>query len=365
MADSPTLPPPPPPPPPTAAKARRVPRPQKIKGLVCASCGGSVDVAKGLTTVVCRYCGTPQAVVGNRGTRRVMVLDKISSDDAGSAIKRWWSQGLRKEPALKRDARLEEVFLAWFPFIRARCDVIGWVLGVNQRRVKRGNRWVTEEEPVETQVSQSVDRTLAGADMSEFGVGRVNLAGDEILPLDEDILRARGMVFRPNKAEDELAASVIDRAMEDIKRGAQPSRTTFSWFSAMRRRTDLVFYPLWVIRYSFRQRTYQVLVDAEDGTIAYGKAPGNNLWRAFSLVGSCAAACFVGTSLLQNFGGLLRSQNGLVGVGLVGVVLATFIHWGFRQFRSGGVIEEGTGLIGDQAEDSLLESLKSITDEQV
>ena len=344
----------PPPPPP--------PRPKKVKGLVCASCGGTVEVEEGLTTVICRYCATGQAVVGRRGTRRMMVLDRLSRDGAAQAIMKWFRQGVRKEPALKREVQLEESFLAWFPFIRARCDVIGWVLGVDERRVKRGNRWVTVRDPVERQVSQTVDRTLAGADMSEFGVTKINLANDEIMPLDEEKLRARGMVFRPNRAEEETASAVFHKALETIENSTKPDKTSFSWYAVMRQKTDLVFYPLWVFRYSFRQRTYQVLVDAEDGSIAYGKAPGNHLWRAFSLVGSCAVACFLGTSLLQQFGGLIRSESGLAALGVTGVLLAAFISWGFRQFRSGGVVEEGTGLAPDP-QHSPLDALKSITDE--
>ena len=44
----------------------------------------------------------------------------------------------------------------------------------------------------------------------------------------------------------------------------------------------MVYYPLWVVRYSFQNRTYQVIVDGEDESrVCYGKAPGNNLYRAF------------------------------------------------------------------------------------
>ena len=345
-----------PPPPPLTP-----PRPKRVKGLVCASCGGAVDVEEGLTTVVCRYCGTGQAVVGRRGTRRMMVLDRLSRDAAAQSIMKWFRKGVRKEPALKREVQLEESFLAWFPFIRARCDVIGWVLGIDERRVKRGNRWVTVQEPVERQVSYTIDRTVAGADMSEFGVNKINLANDEILPLDEERLRTRGMVFRPNRSETETASAVLAEALEVVKNGTRPDKTSFSWYSVLRQETDLIFYPLWVFRYSFRERTYQILVDAEDGAIAYGKAPGNHLWRAFSLVGSCAVACFLGTTLLQQFGGLIRSESGLAALGVTGVLLATFVHWGFRQFRSGGVVEEGTGLRPD-TQSSPLHTIKSITD---
>ena len=291
----------------------------------------------------------------------MMVLDRLSRDAAAQAIMKWFRKGVRKEPALKREVQIEESFLAWFPFIRARCDVIGWVLGIDERKEKRGKRWVTIQTPVERQVSQTIDRTLAGADMSEFGVSRIHLANDEILPLNEDMLRARGMVFRPNRAEEETASAIFDRALETIKNTTKPDKTSFSWYASTRQKTDLVFYPFWVFRYSFRQRTYQVLVDAEDGTIAYGKAPGNHLWRAFSLVGSCAVASFLGTSLLQHLGGLIRSESGLAALGVVGLLLAAIVGWGFRQFRSGGVVEEGTGLSADP-QTFTLDKIKSITE---
>ena len=322
-----------------------------MQGLTCASCGGSVDIAEGLTNVSCRYCGTPQAVIGRRGVRRMMVLDALPRDDAASRLTSWFTRGIRKDPALKRDAKIDESFLAWFPFIRCRCDIVGWVLGVNTRRRKKGNRWVTEEIPVELQVENPVDMTLAAADMAEFGVGKVDLAGDEVVPLNEDTLRARGMVFRPNRTPDEAASELIDRATHQARSAAEPERVSFSWFSVLRRRVDLVFYPMWVFRYSHKGRTYQALIDAEDGSLAFGKAPGNHLWRAFAVVSACAGAGFIGTTLLQHFGGLLQSENGLIGLGIVGLMLAGFVHWGYSQFRKGGVVEEGTGLIreGDES----------------
>lgn len=304
-----------------------------------------MDIEEGITSLSCSYCGTPQVVVGERGVRRMMVLDEITRDGAEHSVRQWFAKGVRKEPALKREARFDEAFLAWFPFIRARCDVVGWVLGHDLKTKKSGNRRVTVKVPVENQVERHVDRTFAAADMAEFGVGRINLAGDTILPLKEDVLRRRGMIFRPNRSATEIAAEIVEKAIAEAESAAKPDRTSFSWCAVLRRNTTLVYYPLWVFRYGFRGRTYQVLVDAEDGSLAYGKAPGNHLWRAFAVVSACAGASFIGTSILQHAGGLLRSDNGLVGLGVIGLLLAGFIHWGYRQFRRGGVVEEGSGRI--------------------
>lgn len=356
---------PPPPPPPVESAVSKVERPEKkrvLTGLKCSSCGGAVDVQEGLTNVRCRYCQTPQAVIGTRGTARVMVVNTLDRKAAADVVARWFRSGIRKDPGLKREARYQEAFLAWFPFVRARLEVVGWVLGIREERKKRGNRWETVREPVERQIERAVDLTMPAADMAEFGVHRIDLSGDEIRPFDETFLRGRGMVFRPSRSLEEAAAELHQQALEEVQRTNRLDRITFSWFSPIRRRVALVYYPLWVVRYGFHGRTYQVLIDAEDGNLAYGKAPGNHLYRAFSLVGACAGACFVGTTILQHAGQFLRSENGLVGLGMVGLVLAGLVYWGYSQFRHGGVVEEGSGLAKEREHRTLTATVKHVVD---
>jgi len=331
-----------------------------LTGLNCASCAGSVDVQEGLTNVVCRYCGTPQAVVGRRGVVRLMVLNTLEREQARDVVRQWFRRGIRKDPALKKEARYQEAFLAWFPFVRARLDVVGWVLGIREKKVKRGNTWKTVREPVEREIERAVDLTMPAADMAEFGVHRIDLAGDEVQPLDDELLRSRGMVFRPSRSLEETAAELSERAIARIQRDNRLDSVTFSWLASIHRRVALVYYPLWVVRYGFRGRTYQVLIDAEDGSLAYGKAPGNHFYRAFSLVGASAAACFVGTTLLQNAGSFLRSENGLMGLGMVGLAMAGIVYWGYSQFRHGGVVEEGSGLATGHEHQSLTATVKDV-----
>jgi len=319
-----------------------------LRGLTCPSCGGTLDVAEGWTNITCKYCETPLALLGDRGVLRLMVLEKLDRQAAGQTVQRWWRQGIRKAPALKREAKVEEAFLAWFPFVRLRFDLVGWILGVNVRKVKRGNRWVDVEEPVELEIERPVERNVPAGEMAEFGVQRVDLKGDEILPLNEELLAKRGMVFRPTKAAPELARELAEAVVRGVSRRSGPDRVSFSWLAPVRKRVSVLHYPMWVFRYSFRGRTYQVLVDAEGGGIAYGKAPGNHLYRAFSLTAATAGACFLGTSLLQHLDVIGRSNNPLVVLAAVGAALAGLVSWGYHQFRHGGVVEEGSGLRAEE-----------------
>ncbi len=170
------------------------------------------------------------------------------------------------------------------------------------------------------------------------------------------------MVFRPSRSLEETATELSEQAIAEIKRANRLDRVTFTWLASVRRRVALVYYPLWVVRYGFRGRTYQVLVDAEEGSLAYGKAPGNHFYRAFSMVGACAGACFVGTTVLQHAGSFLRSENGLMGLGIIGLVLAGLVYWGYSQFRHGGVVEEGSGLARDREHQSLVSTVKAVVD---
>jgi hypothetical protein len=292
-----------------------------------------------------------------------MVSERIDRQSAVQALTRWFRKGIRKAPALSRQARVEESFLAWFPFIRTRFDVVGWVLGAKKERVKRGDRWQTVERPVEHQVAHPVDETMPAAEMAEFGVDRINLAGDQLLPLDEDLLRSRGMLFTPSRSLQEVAESLFAKALDEVADQPGIDRVTFSWLDSVRRRDTLVFYPLWVLRYRFKERSYQVLIDAEDGALAYGKAPGNHLYRACALVMACAGACFLGTTILQNFGWLLDLDHGLEALGVVGLILAGLVAWGYSQFRHGGVVEEGTGLVKERRHKSLSAFMKQTVKE--
>ena len=340
--------PPPPPPPPVPAASRT----GVVTGLGCPSCGGSLAVEEGRTNLVCRYCDTPLLVLGERGVPRLAVLPEIGRERAEAAVREWFGSGLRKARGLRRDARIEEAFLAFFPFVRVRFDVVGWVLGTVRRTVEQDGRRRTVEEPREIPVRRAVDRTAPAAEMAEFGVRRVNLAGDRLVPYDEEALARRGMVFRLQRAPEEIERAVTEGAREEARRWARLDRVTFSWLATVRRRTSVVHYPLWVFRYGYRGRTYQALVDAEDGTLAYGKAPGDDLYRAGVLVATVAGVAFVGTTLLQHLGRFLEGTGGLGFLGAVGLALWFTLRWGYRTFRHGGVVEEGTGL-DESAEDSL------------
>ncbi len=315
-------------------------RPQTLAGLSCPVCGGEVQAAEGAPHVACRHCGSTLAVRGARGVPRYMVLDTVERGAAEAALRRWWSSGFNKHGSLVTEATIEESFLAFFPFVRVRFDLLGALFGiVKQQRNKR-----TIEVPREITIERSFDLTAPAAETAEFGVGHCDLTADTLWPVDEARLAQRGMVFRPQHTPEEVATKMVHTAIETVAREARLDRVLFQSLESARRRVSLIQYPFWVFRYSFRGRLYQALIDAQDGRLWVGKAPGNDAYRASCLIAGIAGAAFVSTSTLQALAYGHADDDSWVLLVLAGAAGLAMLGWGFRVFRRGGLVEEGQGL---------------------
>ena len=244
------------------------------------------------------------------------------------------------------------------PFYRVEADCIGFALGTEERRRSRGSgnkrRVEVEEVDVERSVAKSYDATFPALNVAEWGIQRIDLQGDHLVPYDRVALESHGMVFPPTGSETIVKKSAIEQFkwQSDPARGLKKVR--FRFLETLRERLSVIYYPLWVVRYRFRNRSYQVLVDAEDGTLAYGKSPGNDLFRAAMLVGSQAVALFFGTTALQFVGG---SPMGLL---VIGAATVLALAWGWKRFRHGGVVVEGSGV---DPELDLGEAWSTLTDQ--
>lgn len=304
------------------------------KGLTCPNCSGVVPVPEGARIVTCPFCDMRSLVRGDRGIRRWHVANKVDREQALEIVKKSFS-GLNKARDLKQKAEISEVFLAYLPYWQVKAFVAGWIFG----RVKAGD---DKTKPVEVEVMEYMQWVDAATDVSEFGVHRVSVSEQQLVPYDKEQLHAEGLVFEPVESRTEA----VEEARQHFTHRARSKRSLkqkfFERIHLLRKRQSIVYYPLWIARYKYRKRSYQVVVDGVDGEVLYGKAPGNILYRAFMLVGGMASGTFIlvnGTILA----GLVASGSddsealGLLclpvalGIGLIAI--------GYRRFRYGEEVE--------------------------
>jgi hypothetical protein len=300
-----------------------------------------VSIPEGVAIVRCPYCELRSLVRGERGLRRYQVPQRVTREQAIQAMQGFLSE----KKAIARDAAskgiLTEAFIVYLPFWASWARVLGWIFG--QERVRHNDR--TDYRPKEVRLAQDFSWSGAACDVGEFGVQTIPLTGQTLEPFDPESLHAKGMVFEPVGSVSDAQAAAQADFKDRIDRAAALDRVSQVFVRSIRQRFGLIYYPLWVLRYTYRGRAYQVVVDGYSGLVLYGKAPGNTLYRAAVLVGGTALGAFMLVDLsAAAFAIAFNMEGDGVGVFIVGGLAAIVIGFGlmataYRKFRYGEQFE--------------------------
>jgi DNA-directed RNA polymerase subunit RPC12/RpoP len=313
---------------------------QLMKGLGCPRCGGVVPIPEGQVIVRCPYCDLRSIVRGERGVRRYQVPARANREQALQMLNKFLGNF-----AIARDARsksrVSEVFLTYLPFWALWSRALGWAFG--QKKVGSGDD--TRYEAREVKIVQELVWTGAACDVGEFGVQQIQLTDQPLEPFNAEALHASGMVFEPVGSTSDAFQAAEQDFQQKVNSAAGLDRLAQLFIRFINKRFGLVYYPLWVIRYLYRERAFQVVVDGFSGKVLYGKAPGNVLYRAAVLVAGMAMGAFLAVDVPIFI--LMASSNSnnddnsfgfLIAVLVIGLGLMAFAY---RTFRFGEHYEFG------------------------
>lgn len=312
----------------------------KTQGLTCPECSGVVPVKEGDRIVTCPFCGLPSLIQGDHGVRRWQVPRQVERASAIEALKRFFSD-IKKARDLPKTAEISDMFLVYLPYWRVQADVAGWLFG-RERKDKDSTR------PVEVEIMQTMHWADAALDVSEYGVHRVTLSKEMLRPFDSQALHAEAIVFEPTESHTDARQEAHTYFQHLGRRKKRLASTFFEKFHFFHEHLSIVYYPLWIARYAYRQRHYQAVVDGVTGEVLYGKAPGNIFYRAAALVGGMAAGNFIlvnGTLIAAQ---ILAGSSDDDGAWLILMPIALglgLIYAGYRAFRFGEEVEQVDGKV--------------------
>lgn len=313
-----------------------------LQGLTCPKCGGVVPIPEGEVIVQCPYCEMRSAVHGEHGIRRYQVSCRVNRQQAAEAMTSFLGSNMAIAWGAKSQARITEVFLAYVPFWAGWGRVMSWVFGEKQVGSGDNRRY----EPREVKVINDMSWNGAACDVGEFGVNQVPLSDQQLEAYHADSLHRAGLVFEPVGSSTEALAAAEKEFQGRVRSQAGLDRVSQAFVRIVRPRLGVVYFPLWVIRYQFRGRTYQVVVDGYSGKVLYGKAPGNTFYRAGILVAGMAAGAFItvdvpalilsasSNSSQDNSGGFLIAAI-IIGLGLMYAAFRGFRYGEEYEYRSG------------------------------
>lgn len=315
--------------------------PRTLTGLNCPRCGGTLPIPDGQAIIQCPYCDLRALVRGERGARRFQVPCQVDAQTAQQTLSQFLGSNMAIAFNARARARLTEQFLAYLPFWTAWARVLGWVFGKEKVGSGKNERW----EPRERKVTQDMTWTGAACDVGEFGVHRVELTSQTVQAFDADALHTAGLVFEPVSSQSEAQTAARAEFEERVRSKSGVDKISQSVIRFVNERFGVLYYPLWILRYSYLGRAYQVAVDGFTGQVLYGKAPGNTLYRAAMLVGGMALGAFLAVDVTAFIAaGIFNSSShdSGDGIGILCVTVAAgvaMMFGAYRAFRYGEVYE--------------------------
>jgi hypothetical protein len=289
-----------------------------------------VPIPEGHTIVRCPFCDLRSFVQGERGIRRYHAPCGINRSAAEQSLRTFLSSSM----AIARDAgskaALSEVFLAYLPFWSVWARVMAWAFG--QKRV--GSRDRKRYEPREVRIVEEIIWNEAACDVGEFGVREVPLNMRGLQLFQPELLHSEGMVFEPVTSHTETQQTASQSIESTIRRKTRLDRLSQLFVRSFKQRFSMVYYPLWGLRYLYRGRVFQVVVDGRSGHVLYGKAPGNTLYRAAVLVAGMAVGAFLALDVSTLILFTADDESALFGL-VVGLVGLGVMALAYRKFRFG------------------------------
>jgi DNA-directed RNA polymerase subunit RPC12/RpoP len=300
-------------------------------GLSCPACGGALSLDEGENTVICNYCNSTLFVEGDKGVTTIAFRLKALRDSAIASSQAWWKHGMKARD-LKTTGKITEVYPIFLPFWKTITLVAGWICGYEERRHTDSKGNVTVERiPKESMILQDYVYSEIACDPGDLGIrtmknfmGETGFTDFEMIP-----------TFEATTSKDDAVTKAKNDALAKARASAHVPHVTFERVHVFPKVLTMIYYPVWVVRYNYRDRMYMDTVDGVTGQVLSGRAPGDPMFQSLAVT----AGTFFG-GLAAVAGILLAGQDSriaLVGIG-VGLVI---LFIAYRFFRHGSEIVQG------------------------
>ncbi len=147
--------------------------------------------------------------------------------------------------------------------------------------------------------------------------------------------------FETTTSKDVAAKDAQTKAEEWGRGQANVPHVTFERLYVIPHNMSIIYYPVWVVRYSYRERMYMNTVDGVTGIVLSGRAPGDPLFQSLAITFGSAVSGIVSGAGLLIAAFAEAGQNGIYFAGGGFVIGGIILYGTYRFFRRGSEIVEG------------------------
>lgn len=284
----------------------------------CRVCGRALSVSDWMTS--CPHCRAPSPWDVDNGC--VMYRAEIAREQAIQAVRDWWQTRMsHREPgigwkqmtravndlrnnklmpgSLKQQGNIMECQLTYVPFWTLDAFATGHIKGYNSEPGFEIDFWV----PVDQVVTERRKWTRIACDPEAVGFGH--------LPPET------GVIIRPEECQGTAPKTIVQgkdvlaRGIEEIRdiaiKNCTVEHVRSKKVNIKPLELILIFYPVWLVKYTFSEHIYTGTIDGMTGKVLSGYAPGDPLLRGIALATGItasalgAAVCIAGMKIANIF----------------------------------------------------------------
>ena len=300
-------------------------------GLNCPACGGALSVAEGENTVICQYCNSTLYVEGDQGVTTIAFKNKILKDGAAGASHSWWAK-MPKARDLKSTGKIVESYPIYLPFWRTVTRVAGWICGYEEhRRTDKDGHVTVERVYLERIVNNDYVFSEIACDPGDLGIRSLKNFMGETSFADFDMIPT----YEATTSKDDAIAKAKANALATARSSAHVPNVTFEKIHVIPKRLSMIYYPIWVVRYNYKDRMYFDSVDGVTGQVLSGRAPGDPMFQALAATAGASVGGLIAAA------GIIFS-NGAAEIAAIGVVVGfVVLYIAYRWFRHGSEVIQG------------------------
>jgi len=247
-----------------------------VQEIKCSNCGAPISFKPGEIIATCKYCGYTVVIeTGKAFTFEHSVLpNKYDPTQIEEPIKNWMRTGFLKPPDLADKAKITEKTLIYIPFWIVTAEVETTYKGIFERitppvvkegRLQKKYNWLVLARKATQFPTREYDLPLEGKipyDFREIESFAKTLNSE--IDKDEAVKRAKQEIEEHHLY---LTQQDVDKIIE-IKNEIKIEQTVY------------LHAPIWFIKYEYKGKTYQLLIDGATGTIIKGDIPSTG-FRVF------------------------------------------------------------------------------------
>lgn len=240
-----------------------------VDEIKCSHCGAPISFQPGELLATCKYCGYTVVIeTGQTFTfEHSLLLNAFDQMQVETRVRSWMREGFMKPSDLARKAKLTGRELTYLPF---------WVVSVEARSSYRGIfERITPAVMKEGSIEKDYDWLVLARKATEFPTREYQVPLEGKIPFDFRRIEAFAKVLNSEIDKDEAEEQAKAEIEGNHKFLAQQDVDKIVEMKTEIKIEETVYLhaPIWFIKYEYKGKDYQLIVDGATGVAIKGDIP--------------------------------------------------------------------------------------------